>query len=215
MAGPREAREPVAGRADRGRTDNRGIAVRIAITGGTGFVAGHLAESRSVGGHEVVVLARGIDTQPGAKEILGLPGVTLVPTGISEVADMLTACDGWEGVAHCAGINREIGSQTYDAVHIQGTANVVKAADEAGVGRIAHVGVPRARPYCGSPHHESKWAAEEIVRSSTSDWTVLKPGMMFGRGDHILDHPSHALDTFAIFLGIGPRPVRPLAEATS
>jgi uncharacterized protein YbjT (DUF2867 family) len=35
--------------------------------------------------------------------------------------------------------------------------------------------------------------------------------MMFGRGDHMLDHLSHALCTFPFFVGIGPRRVRPLA----
>jgi hypothetical protein len=37
--------------------------------------------------------------------------------------------------------------------------------------------------------------------------------MMFGRGDHMLDHLSHALYTFPFFVGIGPRRVRPLAVA--
>ena len=40
---------------------------------------------------------------------------------------------GCDGVAHCAGINREIGSQTYEHVHAQGTRNVVNAARLAGV----------------------------------------------------------------------------------
>jgi NADH dehydrogenase len=35
--------------------------------------------------------------------------------------------------------------------------------------------------------------------------------MMFGRGDHMLDHLSHALHTFPVFLGVGARRVRPLA----
>jgi hypothetical protein len=69
----------------------------------------------------------------------------------------------------------------------------------------------RARPNCGSAYHESKWAAEEIVRASNLDWTVLKPGIMFGRGDHILDHLSRALLTFPVYLGVGDRRVRPLA----
>ncbi|MDA8357256.1 MAG: NAD(P)H-binding protein [Actinomycetota bacterium] len=185
--------------------------MRIAVTGGTGFVGGHLAESLAAGGHEVLVLARGVDNRPWAKEILGLPGVTFVPTGIRDVSAMRKAFDGCDAVAHCAGINREVGLQTYETVHIQGSANVVKAAEEAGVRRIAFVSFLRARPDCGSPYHESKWAAEEIIRSSICEWTVLKPGMMFGRGDHMLDHLSHALYTFPVFLGIGSRRVRPLA----
>jgi NADH dehydrogenase len=35
--------------------------------------------------------------------------------------------------------------------------------------------------------------------------------MMFGSGDHMLDHLSHALCTFPVFLGMGPLRVRPLA----
>jgi NADH dehydrogenase len=71
----------------------------------------------------------------------------------------------------------------------------------------------RARPNCGSPYHESKWAAEEIVRSSGLDYTIFKAGVIFGRGDHMLDHLSHALFTFPVFalVGFKERPMRPLA----
>ncbi len=94
---------------------------------------------------------------------------------------------------------------------MQGTANVVRAAEQAGVRRLALLGFLRARPGCGSAYHESKWAAEELVRASNLEWMVLKPGMMFGRGDHMLDHLSHALCTFPVFVGVGSRRVRPLA----
>jgi uncharacterized protein YbjT (DUF2867 family) len=185
--------------------------VRIAITGGTGFVGGHLAEAISASGHEAVVLARGIDHRPWAQEVLQLPGVSFARVGIDDQLGLTRAFKGCDAVAHCAGINREIGSQTYKRIHLQGTANVVRAVEEAAVARLALLSFLRARPNCGSAYHESKWAAEQLVRASTCDWTVMKPGMMFGRGDHMLDHLSHALCTFPIFLGIGPRRVRPLA----
>lgn len=187
--------------------------MRIAITGGTGFVGGHLAATLSTMGHEAVVLARGVDQRPWAAEVLAMPGVSVRRVGIDDERGLVEAFEGCDAVAHCAGINRQIGSQTYEAVHVRGTANVVRAAEEAGVGRLAFVSFLRARPDCGSPYHESKWAAEEIVRASSCRWTVLKPGMMFGRGDHMLDHLSHALYTFPVFVGIGPRRVRPLAVA--
>jgi uncharacterized protein YbjT (DUF2867 family) len=185
--------------------------MRIAITGGTGFVGGHLAEALSTQGHEVVVLARGIDMRPWAQQVLRLPGVNFVRVGTGDQAELVRAFEGCEAVAHCAGINRETGRQTYDQVHVQGTANVVRAAEQAGVQRIALLSFLRARPDCGSAYHESKWAAEQIVRASSVEWTVLKPGMIFGRGDHMLDHLSHALHTFPVFLGMGPCRVRPLA----
>jgi NADH dehydrogenase len=71
----------------------------------------------------------------------------------------------------------------------------------------------RARPNCGSPYHESKWAAEEIVRRSTLDYTIIRAGMVYGRGDHMLDHLSHALHTFPFFAMVGfkENSIRPLA----
>ncbi len=185
--------------------------MRIAITGGTGFVGGHLAHALSADGHEAVVLARGIDDRPWARQVRHLAGVTFVEAGLGDEEALIRAFEGCEAVAHCAGINREVGPQTYDAVHVRGTANVVRAATRADVGRLAFLSFMRARPDCGSAYHESKWEAEEIVRASDRDWTVLKPGMMFGLGDHMLDHLSHALHTFPIFVGIGSCRVRPLA----
>jgi uncharacterized protein YbjT (DUF2867 family) len=185
--------------------------VRIAITGGTGFVGGHLAKALSAGGHDVVVLARGVDRRPWAHEVLRLPRVTFLAVDTTDESRLAQALVGSDAVAHCAGINREIGRQTYESVHIQGTEAIVKAVQAAAVPRLAYLSFLRARPACGSPYHESKWAAEELIRGSTSEWTVLKPGMMFGRGDHMLDHLSHALYTFPFFLGIGQRRVRPLA----
>jgi NADH dehydrogenase len=185
--------------------------MRVAITGGSGFVGGHLAEALSESGHEAVILARGVDRRPLAQKVLGLPGVSFVQAGVGDERLLAKAFEGCDAVAHCAGINREVGSQTYDAVHVRGTTNVVRAAEAAGVRRLALVSFLRARPDCGSGYHESKWAAEEIVRASSCEWTVVKPGMMFGLGDHMLDHLSHALYTFPVFVGIGDRRVRPLA----
>src|SRR4029078_4592331 len=116
-------------------------------------------------------------------------------------------------VAHCAGTNREIGDQTYARVHIEGTRNVVAAAQNAGVEKILFVSFLRARPHCGSPYHETKWEAEEIVRNSRLDHTVIKAGIVYGRGHHMLDHLSHALHTFPVFgfVGLKEKSIRPLA----
>jgi nucleoside-diphosphate-sugar epimerase len=169
--------------------------VRIAVTGGTGFVGRHLAARLAGLGHEVVLVARGVDQRPGALAVRETPGVTVVPANVADEASLRRAFEGCDAVAHCAGVNREVGQQTYDAVHVAGTRNVVAAAEAAGVQRLTLLSFLRARPACGSPYHESKWRAEEIVRGSSLRWTVLKPGMVYGSGDHFLDHLSRALFT--------------------
>jgi len=116
-------------------------------------------------------------------------------------------------VVHCAGINREIGRQTYARVHVQATRNVCDAAGLAGANKIVLLSFLRARPNCGSAYHESKWAAEEIVRASGLNYTIVKAGVIYGLGDHMLDHLSHALHTFPVFalVGMKEKPIRPVA----
>ena len=181
--------------------------MKIAITGGTGFIGRHLAGRLAAEGVEVVLLAR------SDRGELKLPNVKFVRSDLSDPAILRQAFAGCDAVAHCAGINREIGQQTYDRVHVEGSRKVIEAASEAGVKKIVLMSFLRARPNCGSAYHESKWAAEELVRGSGLDYTIIRASMVYGRGDHMLDHLSHALHTFPLFAMVGfkEKGIRPLA----
>jgi uncharacterized protein YbjT (DUF2867 family) len=184
--------------------------VKIAITGGSGFVGRHLVERLIAQGHSVVLLGRHSLRESTASD----PSrVTYVASDLSDVNVLARAFAGCDAVAHCAGINREIDAQTYQRVHVEGTRNVVVAAQRARVRRITLMSFLRARPDCASPYHESKWAAEEIIRNSGLEYTIFKAGMVYGRGDHMLDHLSHSLHTLPVFATVGLREkaIRPLA----
>lgn len=175
--------------------------MRVAITGGTGFIGGQLATRLSSEGHEVVRIGR----RSTGEEVIKAP--------LDDVDQLATAFAGCQAVAHCAGINREVDRETFKRVHVDGTRNVVEAARRAGVEKIVLMSFLRARPDCDSPYHESKWAAEEIVRECGLDYTIVKAGVVYGRGDHMLDHLSHAFHTFPVFalVGFEEKTVRPLA----
>lgn len=177
--------------------------MRIAITGATGFVGSHLTRRLESEGHRLVLVSRN-PVKDDAR---------MVASDLSGVERLTRLFQGCNAVAHCAGINRETGKQTYERVHVRGTRNVVEAAKRAGVEKIVLMGFLRARPQCGSEYHESKWEAEEIVRNSGLDYTVVKAGVVYGRGDHMLDHLSHALHTFPVFglVGLKEKSIRPLA----
>ena len=169
--------------------------MKIAVTGSTGFVGGHLSRLLAAEGHEVALISRrnGID--------------------LTDAAALTQAFTGCAAIVHCAGINRELGRQTYAAVHVEGTRTVVNSAKRAAVPKVVLMSFLRARPNCGSAYHETKWAAEEMVRGAGLDYTIVKAGMTYGRGDHMLDHLSHSLFTIPVFatVGIAERPIRPLA----
>jgi NADH dehydrogenase len=183
--------------------------MRIAITGGAGFIGGHLAQRLSAEGHQVVLLARRASDDSTSRKL----NTEFILSDLSNPKALIDAFKGCDAVAHCAGINREIAEQTYQKVHVEATRNVVKAAQEAGVKKVLLMSFLRARPDCGSTYHESKWAAEEIVRASGLNYTIIKAGMVYGLGDHMLDHLSHAVHTFPLFamVGLKEKRIRPLA----
>lgn len=157
----------------------------IAVTGSTGFLGGQLAHRL---GDEAVGLSRrtGVD--------------------VTDVEALTAAFAGCSAVVHCAGINRELGEQTYQRVHIDGTAAVIEACKRAGVERVVLVSYLRARENCGSAYHESKAAAEKLVRDSGLTYAILKPGIIYGRGDHLVDHLSRTALTVPLFATVGFSP---------
>jgi nucleoside-diphosphate-sugar epimerase len=102
--------------------------MKIAITGGTGFVGGHLARVLAADGHHVVLIARGADRRDGT--IRHLTNATFHSVGTGDEDQLAAAFALCDAVAHCAGINREIGAQTYPRVHVQGTQHVVNGVVE-------------------------------------------------------------------------------------
>ena len=171
--------------------------MRIAVTGATGFVGRQVVRRLETAGHEFLPISR-------------RTGFDLAAPDLGSLRRALEGCD---AVVHCAGINREIGTQTYDAIHVRGTQALVETARAAGVSHISVLSFLRARPDGPTDYHRSKWAAEEIIRDSGISYTVLKAGVIHGPGDHMLDHLSHALYTFPVFglVGMRERLVRPVA----
>jgi nucleoside-diphosphate-sugar epimerase len=171
--------------------------MRVAITGRTEFVGRHLARGLVARGNEAVLVARGQDVRD--EPICKLSKTSFVKSDLCDQQELRRAFLGGDAVAHCAGINREIRAQTYLRVHVEGTKHVVEAARLAAVPKIVLLSFLGARPNWPSAYHESKFAADKIVRGSCLSYTIFKAGVIYGRGDHMLDHLSRALQPFPIF----------------
>jgi NADH dehydrogenase len=109
--------------------------------------------------------------------VVRVPGSILAPEALREAAR------GCEAVIHLVGIIGEVGDQTFERVHHEGTLRVLEACQSAGVGRWIHMSALGTRPGAASRYHRTKWAAEEAVRGSGLRWTIFRPSVIYGPGD--------------------------------
>jgi NADH dehydrogenase len=92
-----------------------------------------------------------------------------------------------EAVIHLVGIISEAGRSTFENLHTQGTRNLVSASRAAGLHRFVHMSALGARPEAISRYHQTKWAAEEDLRQSGLEFTIIRPSLIYGPGDHFVN----------------------------
>lgn len=185
--------------------------MRVLVTGSTGFVGGNVCSRLMVDGWEVRGLSRGAGAgRPDgvtAAGVIGLHGDVVSGDGLG------AAMDGVDAVVHLVGIIHENHDTTFEQVHVAGTRNVVAAAREAGAARLVHMSALGAGSGSGSRYHASKAAAEEVVRSSGLDWTIMRPSLIFGVGDDFFGGTLRRLVTMppvVPVVGRGDFPFRPV-----
>ena len=152
------------------------MAKRVFITGGTGFVGQSVVEELRARGYDVNALVREDDVE-GAQTIRG---------DLFDDDALRAGMSGCDAVIHLVGIIMEkpASNVTFERIHVSGTRHVVDAARQAGVRRYIHMSALGARADAPSTYHQTKHRAEEYVRASGLDWTIIRPSMIHGpRGE--------------------------------
>jgi NADH dehydrogenase len=152
--------------------------MRIAITGGTGFVGSHLASHLSEQGHELVLVSRGKRPSDPAG-----PAVTRVAANVVSGSGLVEAFAGCDAVVNLVAVIVEKRGQTFDAVNRQGAANVARATVEAGVGHLVHLSAIGADPDPRFGYLASKWSGEQAIRISGIPHTIIRSSLVFIAGD--------------------------------
>lgn len=152
----------------------------ILVTGATGFIGRALVSLLVESRYDVRILLRPSPESPT------LPKGTPLEVAVSSLADersLRAAMVGVEIIFHLAGAEWRGAQASLMQVDIQGTRQVVRAAQDAGVKRIyylSHLGADRASAY---PVMKAKGIAEEFIRESGLDYTILRSAIVFGQQD--------------------------------
>ena len=156
--------------------------MKIFIAGGTGFVGGQLVSDLLQCGHELRMLVhkRGPDVARGIEQFEG--DVTI----LESFAPGLVGCD---AAINLVGIIREFPARgiTFERLHVQATSSMLAAAGRAGVRRYLQMSALGTRPDASSRYHATKFRAEELVRTSGLDYTILRPSLIYGPKDAFIN----------------------------
>jgi len=156
----------------------KGCSVKVFVTGGAGFVGSSVISAILARGHLVHAL---INNRPLAR---GDDRITVFKGDLFDRAVLDSAMAGCDAVVHLVGIIVEKPGRgiTFDRIHYQGTASVVDAAKAAGIRRYIQMSALGASAQAQSAYHRTKFKAEEYVRASGLDWTILRPSLIYGPG---------------------------------
>jgi uncharacterized protein YbjT (DUF2867 family) len=180
----------------------------ILVTGGTGFVGGHLIRRL----REKNIPVRAVVRAPEKAGPLRDLGVEVVKGDVSDRESLDAAAAGVERVVHLVGIIQEAPGQTFKAIHVEGTRTVVAAAKKAGVHHFFHQSALGSRPKAASEYHRTKWEAEDLVRESGIPYSILRPSLIYGPGDKFTMRLSDMLKFSPVLpvVGSGKAKVQPI-----
>lgn len=193
----------------------------ILVTGAAGYVGNNLVRRLAQRGQPVRAMVHNVEK--ASRRLVDIKDkVEIVQGDISDRESLKRLITGVSAAIHLVAVAIEKGGQTYEDVNYQGTVNVVDAAEAAGVKRFIYMSQNGAAPDHWSRFLRSKGRAQQYVTSSSLQWTVLRPSVIFGQQDEFVNSIARMVRlTPLIFPNIGggkalfqPVSVHDVVEAT-
>jgi len=173
----------------------------VAIAGGHGKIALLLGQMLAERGDAV----RGLIRNPDQEGDLRAVGIEPVICDLENEGDVASAVRGTDAVVFAAGAGPGSGDARKKTVDLGGAVKLIEAAKSEGVSRyliVSSMGADKA-PEDGSEgfgaYLQAKFEADEAVRASGLDYTIVRPG-------GLTDDPGTGLVTVAEHLDRGQVP---------
>ncbi|TML96467.1 MAG: NAD-dependent epimerase/dehydratase family protein [Actinobacteria bacterium] len=155
----------------------------ILVTGGTGFVGGHVAHE--LRGRDLSVRCLVRDARKAAR--LSAWGCELVEGDVTNRESLARAATGAETVVQLVAI-RQGKAEQFRRVMVEGTRDLLAAATEAGAQRFVHMSALGTTEQTKDlvPYFGAKWETEQLVRSAGIPHVIFRPSFVFGSDGGIL-----------------------------
>jgi nucleoside-diphosphate-sugar epimerase len=171
---------------------------KIFVSGASGFIGGHVSRRMREGGHQVHGLVR------KSSDLTGLRGmdINLCYGDITDPQSLTGVLQGMDIVVHVAGLASDWGPfPQFNAVNVEGTQNLARAAHESRVKRFVHISSTAIHgfngfnsinenhptpvswiPYCETKRRAEAWLFS-FADQTGMEICAIRPGNVFGPYD--------------------------------
>ena len=192
---------------------------KMTVFGGTGYLGHRVVQRLLERDFSVRVASRHPERTAALFPDVKL-GIESIHADINDDRSVAAAVAGVEGVVNAVSLYVEGGHETFHSVHVTAAARVARLAREAGVERLIHVSGIGSEAESASPYIRSRGEGEKIVRDAFPAATLIRPSVVFGRGDAFVDPVARMLRHLPVFPLFGrgqtklqPAHVEDVAEA--
>ena len=154
----------------------------VLLVGGTGYVGDAMRHRLHEAGHQVTLLVR----PSSSPERYEQEGFTTAQGDVTDPNSLVRALERVrpDAVINLVAVIKEKGKATFEQMNYRGTVHVVDAMRQTGVDRILQMSALGAGNLPDYPYHYTKWKAENYVKDSGLIWTIFRPSIVFGPGQH-------------------------------
>ena len=166
--------------------------MKIFLTGSTGFVGKRILQDLLENNYQVRCLARKGSEQKIShykNPVLVKTGIDIVNGDITDAASLDGKLEGCDAVINLVGIIREFSGKgiTFEKLHYEGTANLVKAAWSQKVRRFIQMSALGGTTGRKDPISTNQVSCRRCIRTSGLDYTIFRPSIIFGPGDKFVN----------------------------
>ena len=155
----------------------------IFVTGGSGFVGGHVVHELRGRGLPVRCLVR----DPRKAANLAAWGCELVQGDMTDSGSLRRGAEGSEAVINLVAI-RQGRESAFQRIMVDGTRDLIAAAEEAGASRFIQMSALGTSEQTKDlvPYYRAKWETEQLVRGAAIPDVIFRPSFVFGPDGGIL-----------------------------
>jgi len=166
---------------------------KIAVTGAFGYTGKYLTRRLLARGNQVITLT-GHPDRPN--EFKGR--VEAFPFHFENPDALTASLLGVETLYNTYWVRFDHGERTFDRA-VANTRVLINCAQAAGVQRLVHVSISNPSIDSHLPYFRGKALLEEAIQQSGLSYAILRPTVIFGREDVLINNIAYLLRRFPVF----------------